>query len=73
MKTVNIDALLELPADMRADVAHRLLQSLNPPDVAIDALWAVEAERRVKSRRAGKSKTLAGASVLRQARKLAGL
>lgn len=71
MKRIDIDALLELPADLRADVAHRLLESLNPADPEIDALWAAEAERRVGLRRAGKSKTVAGSQVLRQARKRA--
>ena len=40
MKPISIDALLDLPADLRADVAHRLLGSPNPADPETDALWA---------------------------------
>lgn len=42
-----IQQALGLPADERAEVAERLLSSLELPLSAIDQLWAQEAEDRV--------------------------
>ena len=42
-----IEQALSLPAEERAEVAERLLSSLEPPLSAIDQLWAQEAEDRV--------------------------
>lgn len=42
-----IQQALGLPADERAEVAERLLSSLEPPLSSIDQLWAQEAEDRV--------------------------
>lgn len=42
-----IQQALGLPADERAEVAERLLSSLEPPVPAIDQLWAQEAEDRI--------------------------
>ena len=42
-----IQQALGLPADERAEVAERLLDSLEPPLSAIDQLWAQEAEDRI--------------------------
>jgi len=42
-----IQQALGLPADERAEVAERLLSSLEPPLSAIDQLWAQEAEERI--------------------------
>ena len=55
MRKADIEALLELPVEMRAAVAHQLLESLNPTSPDVDRVWATEAERRVKERRAGKA------------------
>ncbi len=61
MATVNIDSLmaqaLTLPPEQRAALAHDLLLSLDPVDVAeqaeISEEWAREIERRLEARRAG--------------------
>jgi putative addiction module component (TIGR02574 family) len=42
-----IQQALGLPADERAEVAERLLSSLEEPLSAIDQLWAQEAEDRI--------------------------
>jgi putative addiction module component (TIGR02574 family) len=42
-----IQQALGLPANERAEVAERLLSSLEPPLSSIDQLWAQEAEDRV--------------------------
>jgi len=42
-----IQQALGLPADERAEVAERLLSSLEPPLSPIDHLWAQEAEDRI--------------------------
>lgn len=42
-----IQQALGLPPDERAEVAERLLQSLEPSLSAIDQLWAQEAESRI--------------------------
>ena len=52
------DKLLEeallLPADERASLVEKLLQSLHPPTEAeVDRLWIEEAERRVSQIEAG--------------------
>jgi len=59
-----IEDVLSLPADQRIDLADRILTSLNPPtDPEIDALWAVEAERRVKEIEVGKVQLVPGEEV----------
>ena len=42
-----VQQALGLPADERAEVAERLLSSLEQPPSAIDHLWAQEAEARI--------------------------
>ena len=42
-----IQQALGLPPDERAELAERLLSSLEPPLSAIDQLWAQEAEDRI--------------------------
>ena len=50
------DALtLEAPA--RAELADKLLASLDQPDEALDALWAAEAESRVDAYERGEIST----------------
>ena len=59
-----IDDVLSLPADQRIDLADRILESLNAPtDPEIDALWAVEAERRVKEIKDGQVELIPGDKV----------
>ena len=41
------DELLTLGPNDRAQLAERLLESLEPPDETLRRLWAEEAERRV--------------------------
>ena len=42
-----LDQALELSARERANVAEKLLFSLDTPDSKIDALWAKEADSRL--------------------------
>jgi putative addiction module component (TIGR02574 family) len=44
---------LKLPPQDRYTVVDGLLRSLDQPDATIDAIWADEAERRLKAYRAG--------------------
>ena len=44
---------LALDPSKRFDVAEKILHSLDQPDPAIDALWQLEAERRLAAHRAG--------------------
>lgn len=45
---------LKLKPDERVLVIDALLQSLDEPDPRIDAIWADEAERRLKAYREGR-------------------
>lgn len=61
---------LALPVDERADVAARLLASLDDEEVAtedIEAAWAVEVERRARRVLAGQSEGIPAADVRRHA------
>lgn len=52
-------AALALPAEARAKLADQLLESLDGPDQKrIDALWAEEAERRLREIEEGKVETI---------------
>ncbi len=44
---------LKLPPQDRFTVVDGLLRSLDQPDAAIDAIWAEEAEARLRAYRAG--------------------
>lgn len=62
------DKLLEeallLPADERASLVEKLLQSLNLPNEAeVDRLWIEEAERRVSQIEAGEVEVIPGEQV----------
>lgn len=48
-----LDQALELSASERANVAEKLLFSLDRPDSEIDALWAEEADSRVEAYQKG--------------------
>jgi len=45
---------LKLEPEERVAVVQGLLESLEPPDEGLDALWAEEASRRLKAYREGR-------------------
>ena len=60
---------LALPAEARAMLADRLLESLDGPgQERIDALWAEEAERRLREIEEGKVETIDGELVMQRLR-----
>lgn len=64
-----ISAALSLPPNARAMLAERLLDSLNSEDQErIDAIWAEEAERRVRAIDEGRTKLIPGDEVLAKLR-----
>ena len=63
--------LLALPDDVRAELADRLVESLDPKgDATIRALWIEEALRRRAQVREGGAQTIAADAALAEARKL---
>jgi putative addiction module component (TIGR02574 family) len=67
------DKLLEeallLPADERASLVEKLLQSLNlPTEAEVDRLWVEEAERRVSQIQAGEVEVIPGEQVFAKIR-----
>ena len=56
-KTVISQALHLKPAE-RFIVIEALIKSLDNPDPAIEKVWVVEAEKRLKAYKAGKAKTV---------------
>jgi len=48
-----------LPPEERMEVVERILDSLDPPDAALDALWAKEADDRLAAYRRGEIKAVA--------------
>ena len=68
-----IDKLLKeallLPAEERASLVEKLLQSLNPPTEAeVDRLWVEEAERRVSQIGSGEVEVIPGEQVFAKIR-----
>src|SRR5882672_4601293 len=64
-----LSAALALPAEARAMLADRLLESLDGPDQKrIDALWAEEAERRMREIEEGKVEAIDGELVMQKLR-----
>ena len=68
-----IDKLLKeallLPADERASLVEKLLQSLNlPTEAEVDRLWIEEAERRVSQIEAGEFEVIPGEQVFAKIR-----
>ena len=62
-----LSAALALPPDMRAMLADHLLTSLDSEDQKrIDALWAEEAERRLREIDEGKVETIDGELVMQK-------
>jgi len=63
-----LSASMNLPLEERAQLAGRLLLSIeNPTESEIERLWLDEAERRLNAFRSGASKTIPSAEVFRQA------
>ena len=50
-------AALELPEEKRAEIAARLLESLDEADDDVDAAWALEIERRCAALDSGEAVT----------------
>jgi putative addiction module component (TIGR02574 family) len=48
-----LEQALKLKPDERFMVVEGLIKSLDEPDTSIDAIWAEEAEKRLKAYRAG--------------------
>ena len=64
-----LSAALALPPEMRAILADQLLTSLDGPDQKrIDALWAEEAERRLREIDDGTVETIDGELVMQKLR-----
>ncbi len=60
---------LELPINERADLARRLIESLEDSDVGdLEAEWIEEAERRYAAYRAGLREDRPGEKVFREAK-----
>jgi putative addiction module component (TIGR02574 family) len=59
---------LSLPHSTRARLAQELLESLEPENEKLDALWAKEAEQRYQEIKSGKVKPLSGTQVLQRVR-----
>ena len=55
---------LKLPPDARLEVVERILDSLDEPDISLDALWAKEAEDRLAAFRRGEVRAVALSEVI---------
>jgi len=67
MKTSDIVAMVEsLPVDIKTVLLKKILESLSPSQEEIDRLWAKEAEKRVRSIKNGKGKTIPGGEVFKE-------
>jgi len=55
-----------LPIDLKTRLIDRLLNSLQPSQAEIDALWAEEAERRIEEIKTGNVKTIPGDEVFKE-------
>ena len=55
---------VKLPPEERMEVVERILDSLDEPDAALDALWAKEADDRLAAYRRGEVKALALSEVI---------
>jgi putative addiction module component (TIGR02574 family) len=54
----------QLPPEVRVEVVERILDSLDQPDAALDALWAQEADDRLAAYRRGEIKAVALSDVI---------
>jgi putative addiction module component (TIGR02574 family) len=64
-----LDQALELNATERANVAEKLLFSLDSPDSEIDVLWAKEADSRIEAYNKGELETVSSEDVFSKYRK----
>ena len=64
-----LDQALELSASERANVAEKLLFSLDRPDSKIDTLWAKEADSRVEAYKKGEIETVPAEKVFAKYRR----
>jgi putative addiction module component (TIGR02574 family) len=64
-----IDEAMSLPVELRAQLADKLLKSLNPAQAEIDRLWALEAEKRVANIKSGRVQPIRGEEVFEKIRK----
>ena len=63
-KTNELISMVEsLPVDIKTTLVEKILNSLHPSQKEIDALWAKEAEKRVREIKAGRVKTIRGEDV----------
>lgn len=58
-----IDEAAMLPVEERARLIDSLLLSFNPPESAIEQLWAKEAQRRLAEMRSGQPVVVSGEAV----------
>jgi len=63
-----IEEALGLPANERADLAERLLSSLDPPEPELEKLWVAEVEDRIEAFEQGKLKTISSQEFFRPPR-----
>ena len=64
---------MHLPTEARAQLADRLVESLDAAEFnRIDNLWATEARRRLDEILRGKAETIPGDEALARARRVAG-
>jgi putative addiction module component (TIGR02574 family) len=69
-KTDELISMVEsLPLDIKTTLVEKILNSLHPSQKEIDALWAKEAEKRVKEIKTGRVKTIRGEDVFREIKK----
>jgi putative addiction module component (TIGR02574 family) len=54
----------KLPPEERVEVVERILDSLDQPNVTLDALWAKEADDRLAAYRRGEIKAVALSDVI---------
>ncbi len=70
MATLNeklLNDVMSLPKEIRAELADKLLESLNEPEQGeIDKYWQIEAERRVAEIQSGKVNAIPGDIVLKE-------
>jgi putative addiction module component (TIGR02574 family) len=55
---------VKLPPEERVEVVERILDSLDEPDAALDAMWAKEADDRLAAYRRGEVKAVALSEVI---------
>ena len=64
-ETLSVQAV-RLPPDERIALAERILDSLDEPDASLDALWAKEADDRLKAYQRGEIRAVALSDVVAQ-------